>query len=120
MLPVMIGALVSMLQGFPVLNYLYWGFPIATIVAFCWTWVRVREEIVELHLQGNTAAAVSLLSAAARRKQPAWYRILDVNSDSDRLRITLGHDEIRLVRRSWPDFEEIATQLHAPAFRVDP
>ena len=37
MLPIMIGALVTVLQGFPALTYLTVGFPAALVVSMLWT-----------------------------------------------------------------------------------
>ncbi|NNF03131.1 MAG: hypothetical protein HKN17_01590 [Rhodothermales bacterium] len=110
MLPVMIGALVAMLEGLPALRYLTIGSPIAIGVASVWTWIRVRDDVVEVCIS-TEKQGVSVLSrhdAASPRRPEAWTRLFNVEtSDDGRVFLTAGHEEFRLEAHRFPDMDEL-------------
>ena len=110
MLPVMIVTLVGMLEGARIMSSLYIGFPAALTVAAIWTWVRVRDTIVEVHVGDGVMAIRSLIDAAAPARPLVWMRLFDVRmSGSDRILFTLGLEEFRLIRSEWS---------HEPGFQM--
>ena len=95
MLPVMIGALIAMLEGLPALGFLYRGAPIAMIVAGIWTWIRVRDRVVEICVAPEGITVLSLNDAAYPRRHPGWMRLFNVEEEDDRVVLTVGHEEFR-------------------------
>jgi len=114
MLPVMIGALVAMLEGLPALRYLTIGSPIAMSVASAWTWIRVRDDIVEVCVSAEKQG-VSVLSrhdAAAPRNPMLWMRIFNVEFDQeDRVVVTLGHEDFRIEPDEFPEIDDMIADL---------
>lgn len=104
MLPVMIGALVSMLQGYAALPYLTVGFPIAIVCATTWTWVRIRGEICEVHIHEDSVAVRSLFDAALPSTDLEWKRVINVESASRHADVTLGLSSIRFEQERWPEW----------------
>lgn len=104
MLPVMIGALVSMLQGYAALPYLTVGFPIAIVCATTWTWIRIRGEACEVHIHGNSVAVRSLFEAALPSSELDWKRVINVESASGHVDVTLGLSSIRFEQEHWPEW----------------
>lgn len=113
MLPVMIAALIAMLQGSPVLTYLYVGFPIALAVSSAWVWIRVRSVVCELHLGDASMALRSLVDAADPPSSLNWQLILDISSNNDGLRLTLGLEEFELIASDWEEWSDLTAALHA-------
>lgn len=112
MMPVMLITLAGMLQGFPVLSALYVWFPVALAAASAWTWVRVRDVIVELHLSEGAVAVRSLMDAAEPPSPLAWRVLLDSRVESGgKLVITLGHEEFRLIRDEWLHEDDLFNTL---------
>lgn len=118
MIPVMIGALVSMLQGYAALPYLTIGFPVAALAATLWTWVRVRGELCEIHIHEESVAVRSLFEAALPASELEWKRIIDVDHEGRSATITLGLSSYRLEQADWPEWTIILRSLEtARAFR---
>jgi len=113
MLPVMITALIAMLQGAPVLTYLYVGFPIALAVSSAWVWIRVRSVVCELHLGDTSVALRSLVDAADPPSLLKWQLVLDISSNNDGLRLTLGLEEFELIASDWEEWGDLTAALHA-------
>ncbi len=112
MLPVMIAALISMLQGSPVLTYLYIGFPVALAVSSTWVWIRVRSLVCELHVSDKSVALRSLVDAADPPSSLNWQLILDISSTNRGLRLTLGLEEFELVASDWEEWSDLIAALH--------
>lgn len=112
MLPVMIGALLAMVQGMPALYFLYAGFPLALGVAAAWTAVQTGREIVEVHLLADAVAVRSVLAAAKPMEPLTWYRLLDVRHDAGQIRITVGYDIYQIERKDWPQVNELEIRLN--------
>lgn len=113
MLPVMISALFSMLQGFHALGYLLYGFPIASAVALGWTWIRVRSQIVEIHFDRDLVGVRSLIDAASPVSPLILKRLIDVDVETRPASITLGLDQYQLYPSSWPEWNMIQLGLHS-------
>ncbi len=113
MLPVMIAALVTMLQGFYALGYLLYGFPLASAVALGWTWLRVRSEIVEIHISNDLVAVRSLMEAASPASPLVFKRLIDVDFNERPARITLGLDQQQLHPGLWPEWNLVQQSLHS-------
>lgn len=112
MMPVMLITLAAMLQGNPVLSALYVWFPVALAVAAAWTWIRVRDVIVEIHISDDAVAVRSLLEAADPQAPLSWRRMLDARmDDGKKLVLTLGHEEFRLYRNEWSNADDLFTTL---------
>jgi hypothetical protein len=112
-LPVMIGALVTMLEGGRPLPFLTIGFPISLAVAWWWTASRLRTEIVELHVDGMHASFRSRWDVAVRRPPGAGSAILDVRSSGVDLLVTIGLETILLRRTEWPDLDLVRSACTA-------
>ncbi len=101
MLPVMVVTLFAMLEGQQVLAAIYVGFPAALLLASAWTWIRIRDIIVEIHVGEDRIAVRSLYAAAAPEKDLHWSRLLDARRESSRVSLQIGHEEFRLDEKDW-------------------
>ena len=112
MIPVMLGALTAMLMRTDPIGWLYWGFPIALLVAAAWTVFQLLRRTVEVQVRGE---AVRVLSAweVAGRTETAWVSVLDVDRRSGELIVTLGHDTRRLEAEDWPDLGRVERALES-------
>ncbi|MGB1050191.1 MAG: hypothetical protein ACPG3U_10975 [Rhodothermales bacterium] len=113
MIPVMIGALVTMLQGFDALPFLTIGFPVAASCALIWTWISVRGAVCEIHIHEESVAVRSLFDAALPSGQLEWKRIIDVELDGKSASITLGLSSIRLHQKDWLEWPLILRSLES-------
>jgi hypothetical protein len=111
MIPVMIGALFSMLQGFVALPYLTVGFPIAAASAMIWTWIRVRSVICEIHIHEESVAVRSLFDAALPSTDLEWKRIIDVDQQGRSASVTIGLSSFRIQQGEWPEWPIILRSL---------
>lgn len=111
MLPVMVGALISMLEGLPALKYLYIGFPVALLLAAIWTSINTQRTLAEIHLRPGAIAVRSTLAAASPPDELHWYRLLDIRGSNSELKITVGYDIYHVEREFWPDFESLKSEL---------
>lgn len=112
MLPVMTGALFSMLQGYQALSWLTIGFPLAAACASAWTWHAIRSEICEVHIAEGRVAVRSLFDAAEPLTDLRWKWLIDLRTAPDQVQITLGLSIIQLNRQDWPQWEELLGSLH--------
>ena len=116
MLPVMIGALVAMLEGLPALRYLTIGSPIAIAVASVWTWIRVRDDIVEVCVS-QEKQGVSVLSrhdAASPRRPESWMRLFNIKFDAENhIFLMVGHEEFRLDATRFPEVDRLIEDCRA-------
>jgi len=113
MLPVMIAALITMLQGYPALHFVTVGFPIAAAVALAWTWIQVRSVVVEIHIQGPHVAFRTLFDAATPPSVSSWHHIINVEQEPERTIVTLGLDSTVLYPEEWADWTEVVAALHS-------
>jgi hypothetical protein len=111
MLPVMLGALVSMLQGFDALPYLTVGFPIAGACATAWTWIKVRGDVCEIHIHDNSVAVRSMMDAALPASNLNWKRLIHLESEGSHADLTLGLSSLRLSQSDWPEWTHILSAL---------
>ncbi|NQV73548.1 hypothetical protein HQ496_10525 [bacterium] len=113
MLPVMIGTLVAMLQGFPVLSVLYIGFPIALLLAFFWTWVRLRSDICEILIFEHKIALRSIFSAAHPIEDLQWKLLIDLRGGIDSALLTVGLEQFTLNMSDWPEWSRLTEHLQS-------
>ena len=111
MIPVMIGALVSMLQGYAALPFLTVGFPVAAASALIWTWIRVRGVICEIHIHEESVAVRSLFDAALPSSDLEWKRIIDVDQEGLSASLTVGLSSFRIEQGDWPEWTLILRSL---------
>lgn len=111
MLPVMIITVVAMLQGFPVLPVLYIAFPIAVVVAFIWTWIHLKSSVCEILVSGTSVAIRSRFAAAHPIEGLEWKRLLDIQSISGGLRLTLGLEQYSIFSSEWESWTMLKQTL---------
>ncbi|GIV61146.1 MAG: hypothetical protein KatS3mg044_0012 [Rhodothermaceae bacterium] len=110
MLPVMIGALLAVLEGAAALPWLVAGFPAALVTAMLWTHLRLRTTPAEVQVVPGGAALRSVWECA--RDLPArTARILDLRTTPDALLVTLDYTSYALPYRAWPDHEALLSAL---------
>lgn len=111
MLPVMIGALVTMLQGYWALPWLTVGFPIASACALAWTWIRIRHDVCEITISDGRVSARSVFEAAEPVSPANWKWLIDLHDHGDYARATIGLSSIRLDRDEWPRWHAMIPAL---------
>jgi hypothetical protein len=110
MLPVMIGALVAALQGYPALSYLLVGFPGAIAVATLWTHYRLRTTLAEVRVRPD-AAALRTIRECARDEPPVWQRVLDLRTTRSTLEATIGRGTYTIRTARWPEHDALLEAL---------
>jgi hypothetical protein len=121
----MIGALIAVLEGVPVLPFLTVGFPLALVLALAWTLFRVFGTIAEVHVRPG-AAAVRTVSEVLRAPSasPTWKPIFELRADATMLVLALGDATYELPRRQWPEADVMLNTLRTareaprPTYRV--
>lgn len=108
-LPVMIAALVTMLQGGRPLPFLLYWFPLSLGVAWWWTATRLRAEIVELTVGESSASFRTRWEVATGRKSRTPSAILDVRRSGHDLLVTIGYETIVIRQTRWRDLGKIET-----------
>jgi len=111
MLPVMIITLVAMLQGHPVLQVLYIGFPIAVVVAFIWTWISLKNIVCEILISGSSVALRSKFAASSPTEGLEWKRLLDIQPENDGLRLTVGLEQYSVFSAEWESWSSLKQAL---------
>ena len=112
-LPVMIGALVTMLDGGRPLPFLLYGFPLSLVVAWWWTASTLRATVVEVWIDDGLASYRSRWDVAIRRPRRPGSAVIDVRRSGGDLLLTIGLDTISLVRAQWPDHTRIESIFRA-------
>ncbi len=103
----MVGALFSMLQGLPALFFVYAGFPAAVVLSAIWTYIRLHDQVVEIHFRDRDIAIRSVYDAAQPTRSLHWYRLLDASPYTDRLELTLGRELFVLRKDEWDEFDQV-------------
>ncbi|MBT7400205.1 MAG: hypothetical protein HN774_03460 [Bacteroidetes Order II. Incertae sedis bacterium] len=116
MLPVMVGTLIGMLEGLPVLAFVYIGFPVALGVASLWTWIQITGQICEIAIHGDKVSIRTVHSASEPREQLPWKLLLNFEAGRDHAVITLGLEDYRLVRSHWEHWPELMMELQKSTF----
>lgn len=112
MLPVMIGTLVAVLEGLPVLPYTFWAAAAAVLFATAWTSFNLRRRVAEIRIEGPWVQVRSIADVAVHRAEPA-HRVLDVRNYGSWAHVTVGLTSFELERAKWPGFEELIDALAA-------
>lgn len=109
-LPIMIGALLTVLQGYPALLYLVVGFPLAVLVAAIWTLFRMQATVAEIHVRPG-AAAIRSIWDCVHNHALRWVPIFEIRASEYNLTVALGDSTYELDRASWPDAEAVLASL---------
>ena len=112
-LPLMIAALIAVLQGFPALVYLTVGFPIALLLASVWTVYQMMATTVEILVRPGFAAIRSLWEVVFQRRAVTWLPILDLRTNPTHLILGLGDASYILERKQWPNADALLDTLRA-------
>lgn len=110
MLPVMLVTMTIALQSGLILPYLWWGVPLAVLVATAWTRYRLSRTVAEIRVQPPEAAARSVLDYL-RGVPPEWGPIVELRDHSSELSVTIGLESFVLQRRDWPDADAMLDAL---------
>lgn len=112
-LPLMIGALVAVLQTYDALPFLTIGFPLALALAAAWTFYRMHATPAEVFVRPGTAAVRSVWAAAEPERGLHWRPIYELRFDPSTITAGIGDAAIEFDRRFWPDADALLTALHA-------
>ena len=112
MLPIMIGAMVTVLQGFPALTYLTIGFPVGLLVAVLWTLFRMQATVAEIYVRPG-AAAVRTVWENLHARPLRWIPIFELRAASTTLTLALGDTTYVLDRAAWPEADALLDTLKA-------
>jgi len=118
MLPVMVAALLAVLQGFPALVYLTVGFPVAALVAMVWTLFRMQTALAEIHVRPGAAAVVTVWRAAGSQQKLVWQPIYEIRSHAKEVSFGLGDASYELDRSRWPEADALIHALRAARHAV--
>ncbi len=110
-LPVMVGALVAVLQAFPALIFLTVGFPVAVATAAAWTLFRMQATFAEIYVQPGAAALRTVWECLRRDRTLAWRPILELRATAATLTLGLGDATYDLDRADWPDADSLLEAL---------
>jgi hypothetical protein len=111
MLPLMIAALISVLQGFPVLQYLTIGFPLAIVIASLWTIFRMQASVAEIHVRPGSAAVVTVWRAVDAAPVLSWKPIYEIRTHAKEFSFGLGDASYELDRSDRPDADSLIHTL---------
>jgi len=112
MLPIMIGALIAVLQGFPALLYLTVGFPAAVLTAGTWTFYRMHATVAEIQVRPG-AAAVRTIWECLHDRPIRWVPIFELRTSGASLTAALGDASYELDRTAWPEADALLEALTA-------
>jgi hypothetical protein len=113
MLPVMIAALLAVLQGFPALTYLTIGFPVAIVVAVLWTVFRMQATVAEILVRPGAAAVVTVWQVTGTPRPPAWKPIYEIRTHAKEFSFGLGDASYEMDRSHWSDADALIHALRA-------
>lgn len=109
-LPVMIGTLVGMLQGLPVLAFALVGFPAAVLAASAWTHFSLRRTPAEVRVTDYAAAVRSIWEVATNapfRHAP----VLDLRDTPRERTVTVGLSSYDLTKSEWREMPALTEAL---------
>ena len=112
-LPLMIGALVAVLQTYDALPFLTIGFPLALALAAAWTFYRMHATPAEVHVRPGMAAVRSVWAAAGPERRLQWRPIYELRFDPSTITAGIGDAAYEFDRQSWPEADALLTALHA-------
>jgi len=111
MIPVMIGALITMLEGYRVLQYLYIGFPLAVVLSAAWTSIFVQKHVAEIHVRPDAIGIRSVWEAASPKKDFTWVKLLDLDESATAIKLTAGYEIFTIHRSQWPEYNSLNETL---------
>lgn len=110
LLPLMIATLIAALQGYPILGFLYYGFPSAMLLAWLWTWHVVRTTLATIYVRQDAVATQTVWQAAAHLA-PDWEQLFDVRRAKHDVTLTIGLRSYDLNLREWSNAETLMQAL---------
>lgn len=116
MLPVMIGALIAILEGFSGLPFLTLGFPLALLMATAWTWYRVHATLAAISIRAGEASVHTVWETLRDPSphalmQQDWLPIFEIRKGPSFLSVALGDATYTLERRDWPELDQLLDAL---------
>lgn len=111
-LPVMIGALMAVLQGYPALIFLTVGAPLGIGLAALWTQMRIYTTLAELHIRPG-AVALRTVWESLRDDALRWYPIFELRDSPTTISVAVGDFSQDLPKWAWPQPEAILSSLKA-------
>lgn len=111
LLPLMIAALIAVLQGFPALLYLTIGFPAALLAASAWTVYQMMTTTAAVLVRPGFAAMQSVWDVVLRKRTMTWLPILDLRTNPTHLILGLGDASYVLDRTEWPNADALLDTL---------
>ncbi len=112
MLPVMIGALIAILEGFPGLPFLTIGFPLALICASVWAWFRIQVTPAALYIREGAASLQTVWESLRSPSKRQWLPIFELRRGPSFVTLALGDATYYLEHDDWPDLEALLNALH--------
>lgn len=112
LLPVMIITLVVALQGYPILGFLYYGFPLGVGLAWIWTWYVLQTTLATIIVDEEAIAVKSVWQQAEYPPtSPAWERLFDLRQDRESITMSLGLQSYDLSLQNWQDADVLLKAL---------
>lgn len=111
MLPVMIVTVVAVLQGYPVIPYVWFGSGVALLLASLWTTFRLQRDLAEIHVHQAFAAVRSVWDVSQQTRELRWYRVLDLRDYRTWSLATIGLTSYEINWDEWPEYEQLKEAL---------
>ncbi len=110
-LPVMIGVLMNALQGTSIWNWIFFGFPIALIIAVFLTFYQLQTTTAEVYIGENLVALRSLYDCMQDRRRLRWKPVLSLRESHSFLIVTLTDADYVLRKDQWEDRDALRADL---------
>lgn len=111
LLPVMIVASLLVLTSMDPLSFLAWSVPLAYLIATGWTFYELGRVVVEVRLDEEWAAVLTIWDVARGEVPESWSKILMVKDDGDRLLVSHGRSVLEFLPEEWPEFDLLQHSL---------
>lgn len=119
LLPVMVLATATILQGASPLATLTWTVPLVCVAALAWAAYDVRRRPAAIVLDGGAGAVRSVWDVARRGENGGPLTVVLPSSKVDGvLHAALGDATLPLYPSDWPDFDGLVDALRAASTHV--
>lgn len=110
-IPVMLGALTSVLLEQDPLYFVYWAAPVAIGSAIAWTHFHLQYRIAEIYVYEQYAAVRSVWDVVYGRDL-SWYPVFGAEQTPKGFRVSIGDRVYELRGDNWPQSEILLAKLH--------